>query len=71
MTSISIIITTTPPEELEELPEDLAGNAGDCDDPSNKIRVNKKIMSATKTSSKVYEPRTYKEVVSDPIHTKQ
>lgn len=30
-----------------------------------------KIMSVAKTNSKVYEPKTYEEVIMDPIHSKQ
>lgn len=68
---IPITITTTPPAESGELPEDPAEGSGGRDDLSNEIRVNEKIMSATETSSKVHEPRTYEEAVSDPIYARQ
>lgn len=30
-----------------------------------------KAMSATETSSKIYEPKTYEEAMSDPVHSRQ
>ena len=36
----------------------------------NVFVINKKRISATKVSSKIYKPKTYKKVINDLIHSK-
>lgn len=71
MAPIPIIIATTSPTELRELPKDPARDIGGHNDLNNEIKVNKIIISATKTNSKIYELRTYKKAVLNPIYAKQ
>lgn len=55
----------TPPPAESGNPEDPAKAGGHPDESVEKI------MSITETSSKVHEPKTYEQAISDPIHTRQ
>lgn len=58
----------SPSAESGELPEDPAEAGGATNDEVTRVE---KIMSVTETSSKVHEPATYEEAISDPIHARQ
>ncbi|MCJ1349502.1 hypothetical protein MMC31_007743 [Peltigera leucophlebia] len=45
-------------------PDEIINVDDDVNTPSEKI------MSMTKTSSRVYEPKTYEEAITDPIHSR-
>lgn len=58
----------SPSAESGERPEDPAEARGATNDEVTRVE---KIMSVTETSSKVHEPATYEEAISDPIHARQ
>lgn len=62
-----LYLPSAEPRELKEPAEteiDETTNA-------NKDSLPEKIMSATETSSRVHEPSTYEEAITDPIHSRQ
>lgn len=71
MAPIPIIIAITSPTELRELPKDSARDIRGHNDTNNEMKVNKRIIFATKTNSKIYKLRTYKKAVLNPLYTKQ
>lgn len=71
MAPIPIIIGTTSPTELRELPKDPTRDIRGHNNTNNEMKVNKRIISATKTNSKIYELRTYKKAVLNPLYAKQ
>lgn len=46
-------------------PDEIINVDDDINTPSEKI------MSMTETSSRVYEPKTYEEAITDPIYSRQ
>lgn len=72
MAATLIIITDSiPPIESRKLPKNPVGDAKVLDNLNNKIKIKEKIMSVINTSSKVYKPKTYKEMVSDFVCARQ
>lgn len=61
-----------PAAAPQDTEEHEGGIADDTINAHDNLNVpSKKIMSMTETSSRVHEPKTYEEAITDPIHSRQ